>query len=98
MRALSRPLAGRILGITFFSTGAAMVFYSIVGVLAAGVLFGLLRSPLMRAHLRGHGSDPAQWGSQMDHHAERGFGQSWNDDGVGGKRDSQIQSKHTRRR
>ena len=75
-----------------------MVFYSIVGILVAGLLFLLFRSPLMRAHLRGHGSDPGQWGSHWDHLAEGGTGQSWNDDGVGGKRDSQIQSKHTRRR
>jgi hypothetical protein len=73
-----------------------MVFYSILGILAAGVLFGLFRSPLMRAHLRGRGSDPGKWGSGWDHLVERGSEPSWNDDGGGGHRDSHIQSKHTR--
>jgi hypothetical protein len=43
-----------------------MVFYGMV--IAAVVAFGIwaARSPLVRAHRRGHGRDPGEQGTRMD--------------------------------
>ena len=73
-----------------------MVFFLFLGVVVLALALWAIRSPLVKAHLRGHGSDPGKWGSQLDHLAERGFEPSWNDDGGGGHRESHVQSKHTR--
>jgi hypothetical protein len=54
---------------------------------------------VFKQFVRGHGSDPAQWGNRLDHLSDSiGTGSSWNDDGGGGRRESSIRSKHTRRR
>jgi hypothetical protein len=76
-----------------------MVFYIFLGLLGLGVAWWAFHSPVIRALLRGRGSDPGQWGNRFDHLADQGFGNSWNDDGGGGStRSSRITSRHTRRR
>jgi hypothetical protein len=75
---------------------AAMILYILVGLVALGVVVAVVRSPTFRALMRGRGVDPGQWGSQLDHLYDRGFGASWNDDGRG-TRNSHINSPHTRR-
>jgi hypothetical protein len=74
-----------------------MVFDVFVGVVLLAIVLWAVRSPLIRAHLRGRGGDPGQWGSRLDHLADQGYGQSWNDDGRGGRRPSRLDSKHQRR-
>lgn len=56
------------------------------------------RSPVLRAMLRGHSTDPGQFGRWQDHLDDIGLGVSWFSDGTGGERESRVQSKHTRRR
>ena len=75
-----------------------VIFWISLGVVLLAIGVWAARSPLMRAHFRGRGSDPAQWGNKWEHMADLGFGQSWNDDGTGGKRDSKLDSRFTRRR
>jgi hypothetical protein len=43
-----------------------MFFWGIVAVAAIGFAVWLVRSPLVRAHLRGHGSDPGEAGTRVD--------------------------------
>jgi hypothetical protein len=75
---------------------ATMILYILLGLVALGVVVAVVRSPTFRALMRGRGVDPGQWGSQLDHLYDRGFGASWNDDGRG-TRNSHINSPHTRR-
>jgi hypothetical protein len=52
---------------------------------------------MFRQLTRGRGADAGRFGSQLDHFFDQqGTGQSWNDDGRG-RRDSHIDSPHTRR-
>jgi hypothetical protein len=76
-----------------------MLYYAILGVgLALLILGWAVRSPVVRAMVRGHTTDPAQWGSWQDHLDDQGLGVSWRSDGWGGTRETKVQSKHTRRR
>jgi len=83
--------------LTFSShLGPTMVFYAFLGVLVLALVLWAIRSPLVKAHLRGRGSDPGKYRSGWDDLADRGFEPSWNDDGNGGRRESNVQSKHPR--
>jgi len=75
-----------------------MFFYAFLGVLALAVATWAVRSPVVRAMRRGHSIDPAQWGSWQDHLEDNGLGASWRSDGSGGRRETKVYSKHTRRR
>jgi hypothetical protein len=75
-----------------------MVVYVILAIGALAFLCWLGRSPILRAMLRGHSTDPGQFGSWQDHLDDIGLGASWRSDGSGGRRETQIMSKHTRRR
>jgi hypothetical protein len=75
-----------------------MFVYAFLGILGGAVLTWALRSPVVRALVRGRGTDPAQWGSWQDHLEDNGLGVSWRSDGTGGTRETKVQSKHTRRR
>jgi len=75
-----------------------MFFYAFLAVLALAVATWAVRSPVVRAMWRGHSTDPAQWGSWQDHLEDNGLGPSWRSDGSGGKRETKVYSKHTRRR
>jgi hypothetical protein len=75
-----------------------MFVYAFFGLMASALAWWLLRSPVLRAFIRGHGTDPAQFGSWQDHLDDIGLGPSWRSDGYGGTRETKIQSKHTRRR
>jgi hypothetical protein len=75
-----------------------MFIYAFLGSVVVAVLVWAVRSPVVRALVRGHGTDPAQWGSWQDHLEDNGLGVSWRSDGSGGTRESKVQSKHTRRR
>ena len=75
-----------------------MVFYAFVGLVALATVWWLAHSPVTRALLRGHGTDPGQFGTAADHIDDIGLGVSWRSDGTGGMRESKILSKHTRRR
>ena len=74
-----------------------MVFYSVLGLVALAIAWGFAHSPVTRALLRGHGTDPGQFGTAAEHIEDIGLGVSWRSDGRGGRRESQILSKHTRR-
>jgi hypothetical protein len=73
-------------------------FYVIVGLAGLTLAWWLVRSPVLRAILRGRGTDPGQFGTWQDHLEDIGLGPSWRSDGSGGRRETQIFSKHTRRR
>jgi hypothetical protein len=75
-----------------------MVFYAFLGLVGLFLAWWILRSPVMRAILRGHTTDPGQFGSWQDHLDDIGLGPSWRSDGSGGVRETRVQSKHTRRR
>jgi hypothetical protein len=76
-----------------------MIFYLFLAICGLGLAYRAIRSPVVRQLRRGRGTDPAQWGSRLDHLADQGTGgSSILDDGSGGRRASRIQSKHTRRR
>jgi hypothetical protein len=74
-----------------------IVFWICLGLVSLAVAGWAARSSLLRAHLRGRGSDPGVWGNKWEHMADQGFGQSWNDDGSGGRRASRLESRFTRR-
>ena len=76
----------------------ALLFYVLLGLAALALAWWLVRSPVLRAMLRGRGTDPAQFGSWQDHLDDIGLGPSWRSDGSGGARESRVLSKHTRRR
>ncbi|HEY3530709.1 MAG TPA: hypothetical protein VGK78_16295 [Nocardioides sp.] len=75
-----------------------MIFYAVLGVAALSLVVWLARSPVLWALLRGRGTDPSQWGTWMDHLDDIGLGVSWRNDGYGGRRETKVLSKHTRRR
>ena len=76
-----------------------VIFYAVLAVIAMALGVWFMRSAMFKQLRRGHGSDPSQLGSRLDHHANQGTsGQRIGDDGSGGTRQSRIQSKHTRRR
>jgi hypothetical protein len=75
-----------------------MMFYAVLGVAGLALVVWLARSPVLRALLRGRGIDPSQWGTWMDHLDDIGLGVSWRNDGYGGRRETKVESKHTRRR
>ncbi len=75
-----------------------MVFYAFLGLVALAIAWCFAQSPVTRALLRGHGTDPGQFGTAADHIDDLGLGVSWRSDGTGGMRESKILSKHTRRR
>ena len=79
-----------------------MFYYALLAVfvgaaLAVGVLLWVVMSPVVRAMARGHAIDPAQWGRWQEHLEDDGLGPSWRSDGSGGKRETKVYSKHTRR-
>jgi hypothetical protein len=75
-----------------------VLFYALMGLVALVLAWSLVRSPVVRAMLRGRSTDPGQWGSWQDHLEDIGLGPSWRSDGSGGRRESRIYSKYTRRR
>jgi hypothetical protein len=75
-----------------------VVFYSCVGLVALAAAWWLAHSLVLRALLRGQGTDPGQFGTPADHIDDLGLGVSWRSDGTGGMRESKVLSKHTRRR
>jgi hypothetical protein len=72
--------------------------YAVVAVVVLAVAVWILRSPVFKALVRGHGTDPSQWGSWQEHLEDDGLGPSWRSDGSGGRRETKLYSKHTRRR
>jgi hypothetical protein len=74
------------------------VVYALLALPALGLVFWLARSPVLRHLLRGQGVDPGQWGSWQDHLEDMGVGPSWRSDGSGGRRETRLYSRHTRRR
>jgi hypothetical protein len=75
-----------------------VVFYGFLGLLGLGLAWALTRSPVFWKLVRGQGIDPSQWGSWLDHLDDDGLGVSRRNDGFGGRRESKILSKQTRRR
>jgi hypothetical protein len=75
-----------------------LVVYGFLGLLALSLAWGVARSPVTRQILRGQGIDPGQWGSWQDHLEDMGVGPSWRSDGSGGRRETRLYSKYTRRR
>ena len=75
-----------------------LVVYGFLGLLALSLAWGAARSPVTRQILRGQGIDPGQWGSWQDHLEDMGVGPSWRSDGSGGRRETRLYSKYTRRR
>ncbi len=74
-----------------------MAFYAFLGLVALATSWLFAQSPVLRALLRGRGTDPGQFGTAADHIEDIGLGVSWRSDGRGGQRESKILSKHTRR-
>jgi hypothetical protein len=74
-----------------------MVFYAGLALAGLVALVLFLRSPVLRAMLRGRGTDPGQFGTWQDHLEDMGLGPSWRSDGSGGRRETRVYSKHTRR-
>ena len=78
--------------------GVAVLVYVLFGLAALALSWWLVRSPVIRAMLRGSTTDPGQWGSWQDHLEDIGLGPSWRSDGSGGRRETRVYSKYTRRR
>ena len=74
-----------------------MVVYGFFGLIALALGWWLSRSPVLRQMLRGQGTDPGQWGTWQDHLEDMGVGPSWRSDGSGGRRETKVYSKYTRR-
>jgi len=74
-----------------------LVVYCFFGLLTLALAYGLFKSPIARKLLRGQGVDPSQWGSWQEHLEDDGLGPSWRSDGWGGRRETKVFSKHTRR-
>jgi hypothetical protein len=72
--------------------------YALTALVALAVAVWILRSPVFRALVRGRGTDPSQWGSWQEHLEDDGLGPSWRSDGYGGRRETKLYSRHTRRR
>jgi hypothetical protein len=75
-----------------------VLVYALGALAALSVAGWIVRSPVLKAMLRGHGTDPSQWGSWQDHLENDGLGPSWRYDGHGGTRETKVNSRHTRRR
>lgn len=75
-----------------------MLGYALTALVALAVAVWILRSPVFRALVRGRGTDPSQWGSWQEHLEDDGLGPSWRSDGYGGRRETKLYSRHTRRR
>ena len=75
-----------------------MLAYAFLASAVLAVAAWILRSPVLKALLRGRGTDPSQWGSWQEHLENDGLGSSWRSDGYGGVRETKVQSRHTRRR
>ena len=75
-----------------------MIGYALLAIVAVPLTLWLVLSPVTRAMVRGHGTDPAQWGTWQDHLDDIGLGPSWRSDGYGGRRETHVLSRHTRRR
>jgi hypothetical protein len=74
-----------------------MIFYGLLTLAGLGLGGWLVRSPVLRQMLRGQGVDPGQWGTWQDHLEDNGVGPSWRSDGSGGRRETKLYSKYTRR-
>jgi hypothetical protein len=72
-----------------------MVFYALATAFVLTLMWCALRSPVLRALLRGRGADPSRFGSWKDHLEDIGLGPSYWSDGSGGVRETRIRSKHT---
>jgi hypothetical protein len=72
-----------------------MVFDAFAAAVVLTVAWCALRSPVLRALLRGRGVDPGRFGSWKDHLEDIGLGPSYWSDGSGGDRETRIRSKHT---
>jgi hypothetical protein len=75
-----------------------MVFYGAVVIAAGGFVWWIVQSPVTKGLLGGRGVDPGQFGTATERIEDMGLGPSWRSDGSGGKRESQIIAKHTRRK
>jgi hypothetical protein len=75
-----------------------MVGYGLLAVVGLPTAWWILRSPVLRQMVRGKGVDPGQWGSWQDHLEDIGVGPSWRSDGSGGRRETRLYSRYTRRR
>jgi hypothetical protein len=75
-----------------------MIFYGLVALAVLVLAIWLARSPITRQMIRGQGVDPGQWGSWQDHLEDMGVGPSWRSDGSGGRRETKLYSRYTRRR
>ncbi len=74
-----------------------MLFYGLLAVAGLALAVWLARSPVLRQMIRGQGVDPGQWGSWQEHLEDMGVGPSWRSDGRGGRRETKLYSKYTRR-
>jgi hypothetical protein len=74
-----------------------MIFYGLFTLAGLALAVWLVRSPITKQMLRGQGVDPGQWGTWQDHLEDMGVGPSWRSDGSGGRRETKLYSKYTRR-
>jgi hypothetical protein len=74
-----------------------MIFYGLFVLAGLALAVWLVRSPITKQMLRGQGVDPGQWGTWQDHLEDMGVGPSWRSDGSGGRRETKLYSKYTRR-
>ena len=74
-----------------------MIFYGLFILAGLALAVWLVRSPITKQMLRGQGVDPGQWGTWQDHLEDMGVGPSWRSDGSGGRRETKLYSKYTRR-
>ena len=75
-----------------------MLVYGFFAFVVLALAGWILRSPVFKAMVRGRGTDPSQWGSWQEHLEDDGLGTSWRSDGSGGRRETKLYSRHTRRR
>jgi hypothetical protein len=75
-----------------------MFVYGLCALAGLALAVWLVRSPVTRQILRGRGVDPGQWGTWQDHLEDMGVGPSWRSDGSGGRRETRLYSRYTRRR
>ena len=74
-----------------------MIVYAVLALAVLTLVCWLARSPVLRQMRRGQGIDPGQWGTWQDHLEDMGVGPSWRSDGSGGRRETKLYSKYTRR-
>jgi hypothetical protein len=75
-----------------------MVFYCVLMTGAGAFVWWIVQSPVTKLLIGRRGVDPGQFGTASDHIEDIGLGPSWRSDGRGGLRESQVISKHTRRK